>query len=358
MDGGSVALPLNRGAESVNLDIGGTVSNRTDEARKVSEALLDDLEGSISKIDAILMRAKRLARLMRDSDAQAWLDLETRGYPDGFSFSELGSCEKYAASGGRIDIKTSKYYPHSLPSIEANAESDEALLNSLQAARAPTAKVKDFLEKNATEALMATQLKLQTRQRENYARSKALYSSMKAAIHNYATDTYLAVELGDVAQDIFEGARNLVDAFIRSHCPKSAEKLVAINEQMSNGSTESLSSALGSCRRLLMDVADSVFPARQEEWSDRKGQSRKVGVDQYKNRLLAYLTDLRQNEGDYALLESELEHLASRLDVIYDKACKGVHADVSPNEARLAVIHTYLFIGEVATYSGHSAGRD
>jgi hypothetical protein len=330
------------------------VSKRIDEARKVSEALLDDLENSFAKIDAILMRAKRLARLMRDSDAQVWLDLETKGYPDGFSFSELGSCIKYATSGGRIDLKKSKYYTPSLPSFEADAESDEALLNSLRTANAPTTKVKDFVEKSATEAFMATQLKLQAQQKKSYASSKALYSSMKASIHNYATDTYLAVELGDVAEDIFEGARNLVDTFIRSHCPKAAEKIVAINERMSDGSVESLSAALTSCRRLLMDVADSVFPARVEEWKDRKGRGRKVGIDQYKNRILAYLADLGESEGSYGLLESELEHLASRLDVIYEKTCKGVHIDVSLEEARLAVIHTYLFIGEIATYTNQS----
>lgn len=95
------------------------MNKKIDEARKISEALLEDLESSSSKIDAILMKAKRLARLMRDSDAQFWLDLETKGYPDNFSFKELGSCIKYATSGGRIDIKTSQYYLQSLPSIEA-----------------------------------------------------------------------------------------------------------------------------------------------------------------------------------------------------------------------------------------------
>ena len=330
------------------------MSKKIDEARKISEALLDDLENSTSKIDGVLMKAKRLARLMRDSDAQVWLDLETKGYPDNFSFKELGSCIKYATSGGRIDIKTSKYYPQSLPAIEANAESDEALLSSLKTTQLPTTKVKDFLEKSATEALMVTQLTHQSQQRKNYANSKSLYSSMKSAIHNYATDTYLAVEFGDIAEEIFEGARNLVDTFIRSHCPKAAEKVIAINERMADGSEESLSAALTSCRRLLMDIADSVFPASTEDWKDRKGKNRKVGTEQYKNRILAYLADLCESKGTYILLESEIEHLASRLDIIYEKTCKGVHIDVSLNEARLAVIHTYLFIGEIATQTNQS----
>lgn len=302
------------------------MNKKIDEARKISEALLEDLESSSSKIDTILMKAKRLARLMRDSDAQFWLDLETKGYPDNFSFKELGSCIKYATSGGRINIKTSQYYPHSLSTIEANAESDEALLISLKTTRPPTTNVKNFLEKNATEALMETQLKYQLQQKKNYANSKSLYLSMKSAIHNYATDTYLAVEFGDIAEEIFEGARNLVDTFIRSHCPKAAEKVIAINERMADGSEESRSAALTSCRRLLMDIADSVFPAKEEEWKDRKGKNRKVGIEQYKNRILAYLADLEKSEGTYILLESEIEHLASRLDSIYEKTCKGICA--------------------------------
>ncbi len=171
---------------------------------------------------------------------------------------------------------------------------------------------------------------------------------MKSAIHSYVTDTYLAIELGDVAESIFENAREQVDKFIRSNCPKAAEKILVINERMQDGTDESLSSALTSCRRLLMDVADSVFPA-QKEWKDRQGNVRTVGAEQYKNRLLAYLSDLSTSKGSFALLESELEHLASRLDVVYDKTCKGVHVDVTLEEARLTVIHTYLFLGELAT---------
>jgi hypothetical protein len=328
--------------------------NRIDEIRKVSESLLDDLESSKLSIDPILMKAKRLARLMRDSDAQTWLDLETKGYPEDFSFSELGSCLKYTESSGRIDIKNSKYWIKSLPELEADTESEEAQLDSLRMGSNSPSNVTNYLEKRATEGLMSTQLKVQTNQKKNYAKAKAIFSSLKSGIHNYATETYIAVELGDVAKDIFDGARNVVDSFVRSHCPKAAEKLIAINERMADNTEESRSAALTSCRRLLMDVADSVFPAQKDEWKDRGGKNRKVGIDQYKNRLLAYLANLGGSSGTYTLLETELNHLASRLDIIYEKTCKGVHIDVTLEEARLSVIHTYLFIGEIATFAMQS----
>jgi hypothetical protein len=326
------------------------MSARIEEARKVALALLDDLEGGSAPVDAILMRAMRLARLMRDTDAQLWLGYEIRGYPpsETFVFSTLGSCEKYAVAGGRINPETNTYYPKSLPEIEAIASSQEATLRSFEKVGGGSPTMENYLVKRATEEFINGQLKLQKNYREAYNSSKGIIASMRSAIHGYVTDTYLAIELGDVAQDIFETARRDVDTFVRAHCPKAAEQLVAINERMADHSAESRTAALTTCRRLLMTVADSLFPAREGDWADSTGKARKVGEEQYKNRLLAYLEDKARSRGSQEVIVSGLEHLAARLDAIYEKTCKGVHVDVSEQEARLAVIHTYLFIGEVA----------
>jgi vacuolar-type H+-ATPase subunit H len=262
-------------------------NTRIREARHVASSLLDDLESSASSIDTVLMRSKRLARLMRDTDAQRWLDLETRGYPSGFSFSELGTCEKYAVSGGRLVEAESKYYTESLPALEANVQADEALLATVKPLSSASTKAKNFLEKSATEALIVTQIKLHEARKASFTNNRKIFASLKAAIHSYVSDVYLALELGNIAQDIFEEARNIVDIFVRSHCPKAAEKLIAINERMQEDSLESRTAALTSCRRLLITVADSVFPPRDDEWEDPSGKMRKVGAEQYKNRLLA-----------------------------------------------------------------------
>ena len=161
-----------------------TISTRTSEARRVAISLLDDLASSSSAIDTILMRAKRLARLMRDTDAQHWLDLETSGYPASFSSISLGTCRKYAAACGRLNEAESKFYTQSLPELEANAESEQLLMAAHKPSSPSQSKVKDFIEKNATEALMATQLKLQAVQKKNYAVSKSIFASLKASIHN------------------------------------------------------------------------------------------------------------------------------------------------------------------------------
>jgi hypothetical protein len=324
--------------------------SRLDESRQVAQELLESLESSQAPIESSLMKGKRLARLMRDTDAQVWLDLETRGYPDKFNAAQLGTCQKYASAGGRI-TSDGKYLTTSLPELEAQTKSDEALIHALRSSKLPATKAKDFLEKRATEELMLTQISLQTQQRNAFAKLQGCLASLKSALHNYATDIYLAIELGDLAQDIFEEAREDVDTFVRANCPKAAEQLVAISERLRENMSESRSSALTSCRRLLMTVADSLFPAQSEPWKDSKGKLRSVGTEEYKNRLLAYIDTRISSDSSLAILRAEIEHLAARLDAVYEKSCKGVHAEISGEEARLAVIQTYLFIGEIARLS-------
>jgi hypothetical protein len=320
-----------------------------DEARKVARSLLNDLETVTVRTEGVLMKAKRLARLMRDADAMQWLDLETSGYPSKFNPTKLGTCLKYAKASGRINDEN-KYYFASLPALEADAEAAEVGLKSFKPMEtAPV--VENHLAKQATKELMASQVDLLRQHRKAYSERKSLVISLKSALHSYATDTYLAIEFGDVAQEIFESARNSADAFVRAHCPKAVEQLVAINERMLEKKAESRAEALTSCRRVLLTLADSLFPAQKEDWSDSTGKPRKVGQEQYKNRILAYLDQRQQSEGSQDIIVSGLEHLAARLDAVYSKTSKGVHLEVSEEEARLAVIHVYLLIAEVATHS-------
>lgn len=329
--------------------------SRIDEARTIVQELLSSLETSQVSIEIILMKAKRLARLMRDADAQVWLDLETRGYPDKFNFTELGNCRQYAKRGGRL-TPDDKYYMVGLPNLEAQIKADEAIIDGFRTSKYSTS-AKDYVEAGATSTLNTGQIKFQRAQKEHYASNRSLFISMKSAIHNYATDVYLAIELGDVAQDIFEGAREKVDNFVRVNCPKAAEQLVAINERMQENLPESRSAALTSCRRLLMTVSDSVFPPQSNDWKDSKGKLRKVGSEEYKNRLLAFVDSQISSNSSYSILAAEIEHLAARVDAVYEKVSKGVHTDVSTDEARLAVIQTYLFIGEIARLSTESISK-
>lgn len=324
-----------------------TTRSQTEAARELALSILDELELANAAAAGILMRSKRLARLIRDSDAQLWLSYETSGYPANFVFNTLGTCMKYAASAGRLDLAGSTYFRQSIPELEAEIEHFQATLSTTK--NEPKAQVvTDHVAKAATAELQKTFLSWQIDQRKNFATRKALVTSLRAGLHAYVSEVHLSIEFGDVVESIFESARSEIDGFLRLHAPAAVEKLVAISDRMAEDLTESRTAALTSCRRLLMTLADALFPAQEGEWIDSKGKGRKVGVEQYKNRLMAYLSERSSSQGTVEILESELAYLADRLDAIYEKTCKGVHIDVGQQEARLAIIHAYLFIGELA----------
>jgi hypothetical protein len=319
--------------------------SRLEMAREVAADLLDELETGAAPVSQTLMRAKRLARLLRDEDAQTWLTLETNGYPDDYDFARLGSCRRYAVEGGRLTGE-GKYYPQSLPRIESEVRASESALPIPSSG--PPLKVDDYVQAGATAQVLRGVEQQAENARIRYSNWSSLNASMRAAIHAYATDASLALELGDAAESIFESARRDVDVFVRAHAPRAGQHLLAISERMRESDGESLSSAMGSCRRLLSAVADAVFPPRAEEYVDRGGIKRKVGPEEYKNRLLAFVEQSLGSDGTRAILSTDLEHLAARLDALYEKACKGIHAGVTIEEARLAVISTYIFLAEIA----------
>lgn len=167
-------------------------------ARSVARELLDGLEGGSAGIASLLMKAKRLARLLRDEDAQRWLDLEMKGYPPSFNFGSLGSCLRYVVEGGRVNAE-GLYYKPSLPRIEANAKAAESALSSPLTPDRQLA-VEDYVAAGATMQVLAGVGAQRAAMMTAFGDSVALLASMQAAVHSYASDSSLALELGDVAE--------------------------------------------------------------------------------------------------------------------------------------------------------------
>ena len=324
-------------------------TTRLSAARQLAMDLLDDIETKGGGISSIIMKTQRLARLLRDQDAQQWLELELKGYPVDFKVSSLGACRKYPESSGRL-LGTSIYCRDSLPDLEAKVAAAEQALKSsfLPSINNP---INNFTAAGATEKIMKTGFQMLADCQKIYTDACRRFQSFKSGIHNYATETFIAIELGDAAEDIFQNSRILVDTFVRTHCPKAAEQLVCMNDRIKESSPESLSSALTACRRLLATVADALFPAQEGPYIDSRGKSRKVGPDAYKNRLLAFLDKKILSGSTHSVIESQMEHLASRLDAVYEKACKGVHDNVDLHEAKLTIIQTWLFLAELARFA-------
>jgi hypothetical protein len=109
---------------------------------------------------------------------------------------------------------------------------------------------------------------------------------------------------------------------------------------MDSNNSEGWANAVHSCRRILSEFADSLYPPSETPISIN-GKMIKVGKDQYINRLI------KSESVTYKVVGSDLENIRGRLNAINDAVCKGTHTDVITQQASRYIIHTYLLISDI-----------
>lgn len=146
---------------------------------------------------------------------------------------------------------------------------------------------------------------------------------------------------------IFDRHRTRVDQHLRSVAPDVLDKLnAALERSTSTEDPEARSHALTSCRRVLVAVADHVFPAQSAPYVGKDGTTHKVGVEEYRNRLVAAVERSDTTTHGSALVPT-IEDFAARLGRLDKLTSKGVHAEPTAAEVDFGVINTYMIAGEV-----------
>jgi hypothetical protein len=296
-------------------------------AKELSNVILVDLEINQLPISQSLMKIKRLARMLRDSDAQKWLDYEIMGYPVVFDPDELGSCKKYYISDRPVirDERTHKSHPIGLPHLES-------YINST--------KIESVSKLGANESQKMHILNKHHELVNDFER-------LKTGIHNYVTEVNISLSVGDFAQDIFEDTRLAADKFIRQYCPRAGEQLLAVHDRMKHHDPGSFSLAIGAVQGVLASVADVVSPPGETGSQTKKGRERNTAADQYLNRIFSYIKQNSKNDPLLSVIESELKYIFSKTKPFSEKS-DVLHAGVTLDDAHRAIIHMYLIIGEIA----------
>lgn len=161
-----------------------------------------------------------------------------------------------------------------------------------------------------------------------------------------------------VTDDSFNRIRNLVDDNIAHLVPQSLKKFAAIYDNLESDNSEDWSNAVHSCRRVLQDLADVLFPARDDVVKNIGGKNRTIslGQDAYINRLIAYVEQNASSKRFEEIVGSHVKFLGERLDAVFQAAQKGSHAEiVSQKEADRYVVYTYMIVGDLIALQ-NSAG--
>jgi len=95
--------------------------------------------------------------------------------------------------------------------------------------------------------------------------------------------------------------------------------------------------------------ADFFYASTNENVMCADGKERVVGDEQYLNRLQEFLATKFAKSSSRDLLRSELELLSVFARRLNDVASKGVHGEVSPEEAKQGLLGLYWFLFNVTS---------
>lgn len=342
---------------------------KLEKALITSDEILNDIENSDLSFEQILLKCKKLARLRDDYDALNWFTAELSGYGQNVAIAGITreDLEKYAGFSGRytvsIDPATNneirKYWTPSVSEIEADIQTNLIALENLR----PPAQFTPAISKHSYDSmytgptasehvvekyqdvLNALNQKKQSIS-ELIKTYRSLLSKIKNSVYNYVLNINLQLRFESVTESIFQATKVAADKRLSEICPDAMKKFVAAYDRLNSQNPEEWSQAMSSCRNVLKNFADFVFPAQKEHYKKKNGEELIVTDDKYKNRLFAFID--KNSVGDKnKFLSYRTADLESRIHILNDLLSRGTHIGLDVQDVRICVIDTYLLIGSL-----------
>lgn len=304
---------------------------RQDESLQLAEDLLKDVELAETSTSRRVLKAMRLARLARNSEAQVWLGYEINGVTGNDSGRRWMSITKRWT-----DEANEKGYWSSSAHIESTRDATQ------------TALVGHSAQASLSGDYVALAMNSRAQQINNASKVIAslgqVLSAVDAQIYQFAAKTYAELKFSELQATLFEQSRAAVDSRLSGMTGDALKAIDSVAERLGTDDPTAVSQAMTTCRQLIDAVADHVFPARDEPYDVGGGRLLEVKADKVKNRLNAYVHERGVSGGRAARIGNNLNH-------VYDRVSASVHKTdvVSGHEARYLFLSTYMVLGEVLT---------
>lgn len=234
------------------------------EALALSDVILKNIELSEIPLANIALKASRLGRLMNDFDGQKIMKYEVSGYPSSPDGVDPNVYALAVLAGRELqskDEKTGVITKHIyLTSIE-ELEQDAKLIDiALAAARDPDVSVASANPHQFVSGPIGNSLERRAIRSSASTAQKRL-SSRRSFIYADVMRRHHELKYSGIAGDIFSRIREKVDSSIGQNIPDAVQKLAAVYENLQSENVEDWSNAVHSCRRILQDLADVIYPA-------------------------------------------------------------------------------------------------
>lgn len=311
------------------------MSIRNDEAIKIAEEIIDkNIDGSGESFIRALKLYYRLASLVDDKEEMLWVERELIGY------SEIKNVPSYRI----YSFKNSDEY--AIVHDSCRELLNYAFANTKISSRTYCPFIKDGngnFKKKTVESRYIFIQDIRIRQNQFHE----ILRAVSYRIFKRTNDILNELKFGSIVEDIFSSTRREVDNKLSKVSPDAIEKFISAYQNLQSGNKEDWANAVHSCRRILKAVADELYPPSDQKVIGNNNKAIDVGNEKYVSRLFLYIKANSSSEKNASIIGSNLNYIEDRLDSVYGVTNKGTHAEVTLDEARRYIIHTYLLIGDI-----------
>ena len=325
---------------------------KTESAQLACEKVLNGIEDDTITTTSALLQCLKIARLLNDVDAIIWLQYEYGGYPkeaDGVHITSAAFDIGYKNGRGFID-KTGKCIFTELASeLEKKVEAEKNAVNNFTT---KGASVSGDYAAVAVNNLTAS-VTMSTRNIvDDIGLTEKKLSVLKSRYYDYALKKQIEISFGNVATTVFSEYRTRVENEFSKLSKEILLKLQAIEDKIGSDNPELYSQALTTCRRLFEETAkelfEKYFPGYEEKkYKTKSGKEIDVSGEHYKNKLSAVIEKLEDKSPSKSMVGSNVIYLLDWMDNLTDLQCKGVHHEVTRQDATRCIIQTYICLGDI-----------
>lgn len=325
---------------------------KVEQALETCEKILTGIEFGTMSTSSMLMMCLRVARLTNDEDAITWLQYENNGYPrneKGYIISDAWETAWNHGRGSYDKDKGKVVFSDLALEIEGRISSQKSALNNYTTNGVSLSGDYAYV---AMDKLTSTVSNYTVALLKDISENERKLSLLRAQYYDYVSKKHIELSFSNTTADVFSVYREKVDAYFSKFPTEITSKLRAIDDKINSDNPELYSQALTTCRRLFGDVADELFKTHLPNYTEKiyktkSGKEIDVSGEHYKNKLSAVIEKLQDKSPNKCLVGSNIIYLIDRMDNLINLQCKGVHNEITKDDAMQCIIHTYICLGDI-----------
>lgn len=328
--------------------------NKREQALECCEKVLDGLELGTITISSALLLCIRIARLINDIDALVWLQYESGGYPrndEGYIISEAWQIAYDNGRGSYDNDKKVVVFSETVMELEAKIEMQKKAISNFSTEGVSVAGewAATTMRKLTDTVVNSTGVII-----NSVAANEKKIAILKSKYYDYALKKQIELSFGNVTADVFSVYREKVDNYFSQLSYDTVLKLQAIEDKINSDNPEVYSQALTTCRRLFENTSVELFKKYFPHYTEKtyktiSGKEIDVSGDHYLNKLSAVIEKLQGKSVNKSLIGTNVLYLLDRIESLNNLQCKGVHSDITKQDAMQCIIQTYICLGDILT---------